>query len=136
MLGGGARVVAVPVFEFLGKDPVLQPIEQLIAIGAEDAHLREVDVAVDEPGKDQTISQVRHRQTGVAPREVGERAEILDDAVLDDQEAIADEARGPVLMAGVLPRVVYEIEEAPADGATRRHEMFPQFPIRNSKARG
>ncbi len=62
--GGGARVVAVPVFQFLGEDPVLQPIEQLIAEDAEDAELREVDVAVDEPGKDQTILQVRHRQTG------------------------------------------------------------------------
>ena len=49
--GGGARVVAVPVLEFLGEDPVLQPLEQLIAEDAEDAESREVDVTVNEPGR-------------------------------------------------------------------------------------
>jgi hypothetical protein len=68
--------------------------------------------------------------------EVGEVAEVLDDAVPDEQEAIADKARGAVLMAGVLPRVVHEIEEAPADGATRRHEMFPRHPVQTGKAKG
>jgi len=72
----------------------------LIAEDAQDAELREVNVAVDEPGKDQAIFEVRHRQVGVAPGELGEVAEVLDDAVPDDQEAIADEARGAVLMAG------------------------------------
>ena len=95
-----------------------------------------MNVAVDEPGKDQAIFEVRHRQVGVTPGELGEVAEVLDDAVPDDQEAIADKARGAVLMAGVFPRVVHEIEEAPADGATRRHEIFPRHPVRNGKAKG
>jgi hypothetical protein len=134
--GGGARVAAVLVFEFLGEDPGLYPVEQLIAEHAKDAELREVDVAVDEPGKDQAILEVRHLQVGVTPGEVGEVAEVIDDAVPDDQEAVADKARGPVLMAGVLPRVVHEIEEAAADGATDRHQMSPRHPVRNGNAKG
>lgn len=96
----------------------------MIAEDAQPAELREVYVAVDEPGKDQATVEVRHRQVGVAQGELGEVAEVLDDAVPDHQEAITDIARCAVLMAGVLPRVVHEIEEAPADGATRRHEYF------------
>jgi hypothetical protein len=108
----------------------------LIAEGTQDAELGEMDVAVDEPGKDQAIFEVRHRQIGVAPGQFGEVAEVLDDAFPDDQEAIADKARGPVLMTEMLPRVVDEIEEAPADGATGRHQTFPRHPIRNGYAKG
>ena len=54
-LAAVARVVAVAVLELLGEDPGLQPVEQLVAVGAEDAHLREVDVPVDEAGQDQAV---------------------------------------------------------------------------------
>ena len=69
MPGGVARVVAVAVLQLLGEDPGLQPVEQLVAVGAQDAHLREVDVPVDEAGQDQAVLQVGDRQAGVAPRQ-------------------------------------------------------------------
>ena len=131
---GGARVAAVPVFEFLGEDPVLQPVEQLIAEHTQDAELREVDVAVDETGKDQAIFQMGQRQVGMAPGEVGELAEVLDNAVPDDQQAIADKARGPVLMAGCCHGSSTKSKKAPADRATRRHEIL-SYPPRALAAR-
>jgi len=71
---------------------------------------------------------VSHRQVGVAWGKVGEVAEVVNDAIPDDQQTVADEARSAVLVAGVLPRVVHEVEEAPADGATCRHVAAPSTP--------
>ncbi len=64
--GSGGRVVAVLVFLFFGEDPGLQPIQQLGAVGPEDAHLREVNVPVDEPRENQPVLQMGNRKVGVA----------------------------------------------------------------------
>ena len=51
----------------------------------------------------------------MARRDLGEVAEVDDDAVLDDQQPVADEPRGLLLVADVLPRVVDEVEERASD---------------------
>ena len=111
------RVVAVLVFLFFGEDPGLQPIQQLGAVGPEDAHLRKVDVPVDEPRENQPVLQVGDRKVGVSRRDVGECAKILDNSILDDEQPIADEAGSVLLVSDVLPRVVDEVEERSSDRA-------------------
>ena len=55
-------------------------------------------------------------------RDLGEVAEVGDDAVLDDQQPVAGEPGGLLLVPDVLPGIVDEIEERPADrGGFARH---------------
>src|SRR5262249_27214053 len=115
---GGARVLAIAVLQLFREDPLLEPVKELIAVGAEHAHLREMDVAVDEAGEDQVVREVRDLEAGVPPRHVGEGAEVLDGAVLDDKEPVADEAGRLLLAADVFPGVVEEVEERASDRTT------------------
>ena len=116
--GSGARVVAVAVLQFFRKDPGLQPIKQLVAVRPEDPNLRKVNVPVDEPREDQPVLQMGNRKVGVARRDVGECAKILDNPVLDDEQPVADETGSVLLVSDVLPRVVDEVEESSSDRAT------------------
>ncbi len=110
-----ARIVAVPVFQLLGKDPLLQPGQKLLAIGADDPGLRQVDMAVDEAGKDDPIPDVGRLKARMARRHGFIGAEIVDQAVGHDQEAVLMEARCVRLGADVLPRIVHEVEERSPD---------------------
>ena len=52
---------------------------------------------------------------GCRLRDLGEVAEVGDDAVLDDQQPVDGEPGGLLLAPDVLPGIVDEIEERPAD---------------------
>ena len=122
VLGRFACVVAVAIFELFGENPILEPVEQLAAVGAQDADLGEVDMPVDEARHDDAALDVCHLETGVSLDDVAVGAEVADLAVLDDQQAVGMEARRFLLLADVLPGIVDEVEEgtADADGAHDR----------------
>jgi hypothetical protein len=83
-----------------------------------------MDVPVDEARKDQPVLQVGELEAGMPSADVGEGAEIRDGAILDDQESVAREPRGVLLVPDVLPWVVDEIEERPSDrSAGTRHQI-------------
>ena len=79
------------VFElaFTGEGVGVEPVEQLFAIRADHAGLRQMDVGVDEPGSDQRIRvfDQGHIIAQGAEQFLG-RAHGLDDAVFDHQQAV------------------------------------------------
>ncbi len=77
-----------------------------------------MDVPVDEPRQDQPTLDVGDRYARVPPRDLGERPEVGDDAVLDDEHPVLDEPGGVRLVTDVLPGVVDQVEERPTDRAT------------------
>ena len=93
----------------------MQPVEELVSIGAEHAHLREVNVSVDEARQDEPVLDVGRSHAGVAFRHVGERTEVGDQPVLDDEKPVVEETSGLGLVADVIPRVIHEIEERAPD---------------------
>ncbi len=58
-----------------------------------------------------------NRKIGVAQRDIGKCAEILDNSILDDEQPVADEAGSVLLVSDVLPRVVDEVQERSSDSA-------------------
>src|SRR5262249_7739949 len=110
-----ARVVAVAILRLLGEDPVLEPVQELIAVRAEDPDLGEMDVPVDEAGEDQPAFQVGDLDARVPSRDLREVPEVDDQAVLDDHQTVEGEAGGVLLMPDILPGVVDEVEERPSD---------------------
>ena len=90
-------VVAVAKRGLGGKGILLQPLEQLLAVGGDDVDLRVVHVAVDEARHDQVAGPVGlDRGAGVA-RDDGRRRPDLDDlAGRDGDRAVAVEVDGRV----------------------------------------
>lgn len=76
-------------------------------------------MTVDETGRDDPVVDDRDLEVGMIACDVGERAERDDDPVLDDEKPIGEEARGLLLVADVLPRVVGEVEEFSTDAGER-----------------
>ncbi len=56
--GDGARMGGVRELLFGDEGVFREPVEQLLAVGADDLRLRVVHVAVDEPGQDQRVLAV------------------------------------------------------------------------------
>src|SRR5690606_24993116 len=100
----------------LGKDRELQPVEQLLAEGAQHAGLRKMDVAVDETGQDEPVFDMSDFDTCVLGGQFVIRTEGFDDSVLENEEAVSLKAGGFVLFADMFPRVINEVEERSADG--------------------
>ncbi len=65
----------------------------MLAERAEHPGLRKMHVAVDEAGHDQPVADGRDRQPGVPRGDLVVRAEVGDQAVLDDQQPVGVEAR-------------------------------------------
>ncbi len=125
IFGGGAGVVTIAVLQLFGENPGGEPIEELSAISAEDAHLRKVDMSIDESGQDEPVLQVRNLQAGVAFGDIREGSEVGDDAVFNDEKPVTDKAGGFRLFPNMFPRIVDEIEKSPSNCATRTGHGFP-----------
>src|SRR6266508_5362824 len=61
VLGGFAGVITVNVFDFLRKNPYLQPIEKLLSVSPKHADLREVDMTIDESRYNNPVLYVSDR---------------------------------------------------------------------------
>ena len=103
--GHAPGVVDVSEPHLLRQGVAVQPVEQGQTEPADDAHLGEVHVRVDEPRKEQTLAQVEDRLVEVLRPHRVERAARRDDAVADEQ-----------------PAVVVGPERAAGEGARRRVE--------------
>ena len=120
--GHAARVVDVGQPRLLGQRALVEPVEQRHAEPADDAHLREVDVGVDEPGQEHAPRAGRGPPRAGGPartRRTSPRAQ--DHAVLvDEQPAVLLGAQGA---AG--ERVGRGVEDR---GAEEGHRPQPTAP--------
>ena len=108
-------VVAILVFQLLGKYPLLQPRQQLLAECADHPRLRKMDMAVDEARQDQPLADVANIETGMPARHFVERSEIGNAPIVDHQQAVGMKAGGCLFVADMLPGIVDEVEERAAD---------------------
>ena len=77
------------------------------------------------PGRISRFGQVSDRDAGVAPRDLGEGAEVRDDAVLDHQQAVGTNRAASCSCPDVLPGVVDEVYPSAADIRNRfRQPVF------------
>ena len=94
---GGVRRVGEP--GLLGQGAVGQPVEQRQPEPADDPHLRQVHVGVDEAGERRGLRAGRARRragVGGAAADLGDRAAVGDAAVDDEQPAVVlGRAAGP-----------------------------------------
>ncbi|MNO91496.1 hypothetical protein D3C76_830420 [compost metagenome] len=98
---------------FAGEGVGVQPVQQLFAVGADHAGLREVDVGVDEARGDQRVLVMLDRDIGVQGRQqFGGVAYGADAAVVDYQQAVLE-----VLM-GSLQAHLGRVGDAVQDGGT------------------
>src|SRR5206468_12625605 len=95
------------------------PRQQMLAERADHAHLREVDMAVDEARQDQSLADVPDLEAGMSARHLAERPEVGDPPPVDHQQAIGMEAGGRLFVANMLPGIVDEIEERASDADAR-----------------
>lgn len=120
-----ARIVGILVAQFLRDHPLLQPGQQLLAIGADHARLGKVNMAVDEAGQDEPVGIMGDRKIRIGRGDLREGPEGADDAVFHHQEAVGQEAGGLFLGAHMRPGVVHEVKEAAANAHEAHVPAFP-----------
>ncbi len=91
----------------------VQPVQQLFAVGADHAGLREVDMGVDEPRGDQRVLVVLDRDIGIQGRQqFGGVANGTDTAIVDHQQAVLE------VFMGSLQAHLGRVGDAVQDGGT------------------
>ena len=112
-LGNPRAMTGIDEFLLFDKRIVVQPVEQLRAVGADDLGLRIMDVGVDEPGHDEAAGMVVDRRAVRGAREnVPRFADRLDPPVPGKNGPVVE------IMASGQPRcrgIVREGEDAAAD---------------------
>ncbi len=112
-LGLLAGVGHVAEAALVGKGVGFQPIQQLRAVGADDADLRVVDMGVDETRSDQRVRVFDNLGAGRQGRQqFGGMADACDLAVLDDQQAVLE------VFMGLLDAHFARVGEAVEQGGT------------------
>ena len=108
-------MAAVGEFLLFDERVFLQPVEQLRAVGADDAGLGIMDVRVDEAGHDELALVVVDRGAWRSARQDFARlAHRGDFAVLDSDGAVLDQ---PMRARAHQPRVVAKAQDAAANDA-------------------
>ena len=108
-----ASMLHVTETPFVGEGVGFQPVQQLRAIGADDADLRVMNVGVDETGSDQRVRVFDHLGAGFQGwKQVSSTADLSNLSILDNQQAVFE------ILVRLLDTHLARIGEAVEQGGT------------------